>query len=37
VEITDEKIFKLSLKDFDEKGNIKMTGYVDYRGGELYV
>ncbi len=35
--IKDEKTFKLSLEDFDEIGNITMTGYVGLRGGVLYV
>jgi hypothetical protein len=37
IEIKEEKAFKLSLKDFDERGNINMSGYVDYRGGEIYA
>jgi hypothetical protein len=32
--ITEEKTFKISLKDFDERGNIHMNGYKSYRGGE---
>ncbi len=36
-EIKDEKTFKISLEDFDEKGNITMTGYVGFRGGVKYV
>ena len=35
--IKDEKTFKISLKDFDEKGNIATTGYVGLRGGVKYV
>jgi len=35
--IKDEKTFKICLRDFDERGNIDMTGYVGTRGGETYV
>ena len=35
--IKTEKTFKISLRDFDERGNIEMTGYVGTRGGEKYV
>jgi hypothetical protein len=36
IEIRNEKTFKLSLKDFDIRGDIEMTGYKDKRGGEDY-
>ena len=35
--IKDEKTFKICLRDFDERGNIDMTGYKGKRGGETYV
>ena len=37
ITITEEKTFKLSLKDFDKRGNFNMNGDVDLRGGEVYV
>ncbi len=37
ITITEEKTFKLSLKDFDKSGNKTMEGIFDYRGGESYT
>jgi hypothetical protein len=34
--IKTEKTFKISPRDFDETGNIEMTGYVGTRGGVRY-
>jgi hypothetical protein len=28
--------FKLSIEDFDKRGDIKMTGYIGKRGREVY-